>query len=496
MEMPVDTPDSPTSPGYVADIDEVEAFTQSMLSGRPCETPPPWSPPSFPGCLLEASMAEGLALPPLVLPAEQPPIPTSLSSPSKAPPKKVAIVLNEILPISDSPKRSSSKTSANGNKFQNVVSKMAALSLSSKAFKAKPEQPLMSLSELRRKLLDRWESLQKAFQMLEQKLDNGGGTGPKGLMKSSGGMKRMGKKMSLREFTQAVAFFGLDAGQARHFFQLMDKNGDGDLTLGEFKKALTDMPREVLLQDLRQRVLARHPSIPEAFKELISSDEVSRSRPLNRASFASKLLRWGVDEQEAQALFTLIDQDKSGTISLEELQESLREVAPWISLDDFWSRFAMQWPDIAQCAGEGANARRKGTEKLFALVSPAHRGLTKELPESLTIDAFVDVCMQLDITQSNSMELFKLCATSAEWQCRRVDSDSVCKDCDLDDFFDCLYLWSENPLNRVSEQLTPRGHRRGSASDVAKHLAPVRGVLKALKGQLSSFKPKDELQKD
>jgi Ca2+-binding EF-hand superfamily protein len=339
----------------------------------------------------------------------------------------------------------------------------------------------MSLSELRRQLLHKWDSLQKAFNMLETKLDNG---------RLSGG-KRMSKKMSLSEFTQAVAFFGLDRSQAHHFFHLMDKNGDGDLTLTEFKKALTDMPREVLLQDLRVRLLKRHRSIPEAFKELVSSDEVCRSRPLDRAAFASKLLRWGVDDQEAQSLFKLIDQDQSGTISLEELRASLREVAPWVSLDEFWRRFAVQWPDIAQCAGGGAHARRRGTEKLFALVSPAHRGFTKELPESLSSVVFADICMELDITQSNSIELFELCATSAKWQCRRrSDSDVLCLDCDLDDFFDGLHLWSENPLNQA--QLTPRARRRGSVNDVAKHLAPVRCVLKALKGQLSSFKPREE----
>merc|ERR1719343_578768 len=60
--------------------------------------------------------------------------------------------------------------------------------------------------------------------------------------------------MKLPEFVDATAFFGLEPHQATHFFGVMDADGNGSLTMHEFVEALTQMPEEVLLQDLRQRL--------------------------------------------------------------------------------------------------------------------------------------------------------------------------------------------------------------------------------------------------
>jgi hypothetical protein len=410
---------------------------------------------------------------------DETPIQKSFSDSEHAPPAKVATVLNKILPLTSrslssrggAPERSSGK-------LQQVGRQVALLSRGAKAFSnvAKEPKPLISLAELRRRLLQRFENLQKAFTSLEQCIESG----PSPMRKSR-------RSMSVEQFAQALEFFGLEASQSCHFFHLMDYNGDGVLTLTEFKKALIDMPREVLLRDLRQRLLVKYQSLPLAFKKLLNCDDVGRSRPLDRIIFASKLQQWGVDGDEAQSLFNLIDADQSGNISLEEVLETLREVAPWTSLDEFWHRFALQWPDIAECAGGGAQARRKGTAKLFALIPSSHHVKRKELPESLSSCAFDKICMQLDISRSNSVELFTLCATSAKWQCRdarRADAQMPSTDCDVDDFFDCLHLWSENPLNN----LIPQGRSRGGENDVKKYLAPVRCALKALKGQLASCK--------
>jgi len=407
------------------------------------------------------------------------PIPRSFSAPEHAPPAEVADVLNQILPLTDRslnsranmPERSSSK-------LQQAGRRIAICSQGVKAFRdCAQEKPLMSLAELRRRLLQKFGSLQKAFIGLEQCIEN------------NPFLKHKKRKMSLNEFTQALEFFRLDASQSCHFFHLMDQNGDGDLSMAEFKTALMNMPHEVLLRDLRQRLVVRYQSIPQAFKALINCDEVGQTRSLDRNAFWSRLKEWGVDHDEAQSLFNLIDADHSGSISVTELLQTLREVAPRASLDEFWRRFALRWPDIAECAGGGAQARRKGTEKLFALLPSSHREHARELPESLSIGAFDDICMQLDISRDNSVELFNLCATSAQWQCRnarRADDLQwmTASNCDVDDFFDCLHLWSENPLNHLVSQ----EQRRGSENDVKKHLAPVRFVLEALKGQLASHR--------
>lgn len=478
-------------------------FSKDMIR---CATPPAWSPPS---CESENESVQCLRLP-----SEVPPIPLSpakslklpLSSPSQASSSNVALVLNKILPLSDSPR---------AKPCSKLRSMSKQLGLASKFFKKEQppgtSKPLLSLVELRRQLLKKWDSLKEAFAALEHHLDKqerSDHAGSKSLQQQL--LRISHKKLTLNEFIQACAFFALPAEQAQHLFRLMDANGDGDLTIGEFRKALTDMPRHVLLQDFRQRLLTKYPSIPDAFKELGANclDENGRARPLDRAAFTSRLLHWGVAEEEAQALFLLIDEDKSGSISLDELRQALREVAPWVSLDEFNRRFAHQWPDIAQFAGRGAKDRRKGSQKLFAILShhtfatsyPAsskssshsHKApwhiATRELPDHLTRDAFAEICSHLDIRESNSFELFALCATAAKWQCRRSIADEDDSVCSLDDFFDCLHLWSENPLNK-SVEVTAIDRRRDTASDVARHLAPVRKSLLALKGQLGSFKP-------
>lgn len=480
----------------------LELTSSSLPDMTLCNTPPAWSPP--------CSLTEAFPIEALTLPSESPPIPSPFSSPSKAPASTIATVLNQLLPLSDSPRKGTksprgasklrlvSKQVTSSMMFINAVSDARSASKQRARSKSptagiNSDKPLMSLAELRRVLLRKYDNPQKAFSALEQHLDNTGNARRNPAANGS----QLRKHLSLSEFIQAISFFGVRPQQARHFFSLMDANNDGNLTLGEFRKALLDMPRDVLLQDFRQRLLNKYPSIPDAFKDLGSRDVLGNRRPLDRAAFALKLLSWGIAEEEAHALFNLIDHDKSGSISMEELRGALREVAPWISLDEFHRRFAHEWPDIAQFAGKGANAHRRGTEKLFALLSPDHIstdfGVMKELPDSLSREAFTEMCNFLDITESNSAELFGVCATSATWQCRRpvgdVDESVVL----LDDFFDCLHLWSENPVNRSVAQLTEREHRRGSANDIAKHLAPVRGVLKALKGQLASFKTRKEL---
>ena len=53
---------------------------------------------------------------------------------------------------------------------------------------------------------------------------------------------------------------------------------------------------------------------------------------------------------EASTIFGIVDADGSGKISIVELRDALREVSPVLSLDEFWQRFAKQWPDIAEAA--------------------------------------------------------------------------------------------------------------------------------------------------
>merc|ERR1712000_445288 len=135
----------------------------------------------------------------------------------------------------------------------------------------------------------------------------------------------------------------------------MDNDGDGCLTFDEFRRALTDMPRSVLLQDFRQRLLARHPCLAAAFKELASVPAHSRGacskiaeeeRRFTQPEFVRQLVRLGVAEVEASELFRLIDDDASGDVSMAELREAVRSVAPTVSLESFWRRVVADLPGL------------------------------------------------------------------------------------------------------------------------------------------------------
>lgn len=312
--------------------------------GVPVDTPPAWKSPYVVDLHTPRSLIATPEVPNLVC--------ENLSSfcPPKTP-SRVAKVFGELLPVSQgSPEkkekltkkvqRQGTKAIANGLRVMLRLS--TAIGLSAKAEK----RAFLSLADLRKHMLQRTRSLHKAFRDMEHRLmelKNEEGTSWQA--KNSEGSPS-NHSMSLSEFSRAIAFFGIGSQQARHFFDLMDKNGDGHITFEEFKSALVSMPREILILDFRTRLLTKWSSVHEAFKELSAAPgrrnkyaDGDQTRPIDREAFAFHLSRFGVEEQEASLLFDIIDTDLSGTISFAELRETLREAAPEICLEEFWHRF-------------------------------------------------------------------------------------------------------------------------------------------------------------
>lgn len=258
---------------------------------------------------------------------------------------------------------------------------------------------------------------------------------------------------------------------SHHYF-----NGDGFITMEEFKTSLVAMPREVLLQDFRKRLLAKYSTTREAFKELSQAPghrdkgvEGDLSQPLTREVFAFRLSRLGVEEQESSLLFDLIDTDASGTISIFELREILREVAPPVSLEEFWHRFHSRWPNIRAEASSGAMGRRRAAELLFKNLPAKFRGSPLDMPVGLSVEAWTILSEELDVPRTNSIETFRRCATAKIWQGHRASLPGCLEgpqsECDLDDFFDELLLWSQTPKARQRPEM-----RQSYSKDVAQRL--------------------------
>lgn len=355
------------------------------------------------------------------------------------------------------------------------------------------QKGLMSLIEFRRRLLERHKSLRQAFGELEDYLDKG----------SHSQISHHGhgaRAMPLPEFVNATRFFGLDAEQATHFFSLMDVNGDGNLTLDEFLGSLTKMPKDVLLYDLRQRLLGRYGSIGAAFQQAAGPGNAAAR--LDQADLEAALLRLGVEESEAAELFQIMDEDGSGDLSLQELQDAVRSAAPSVNLTVFWQRFSIEWPEIVAWAHDGTDDARQRARLMLADLIPAdilqvhgdeylpgdrlrRAGAAEACQRTLVVlkpETFDSLAVLLDISRSNAMELFRCIVEAAGPQ--PVGDSGDCNQGMLiyvEDFLEQVKLWTEESL---LEDLNAR-ESRDARKCIRTAIAPARAAVSALKAELT-----------
>jgi len=310
--------------------------------------------------------------------------------------------------------------------------------------------------------------------------------------------------------------------------------------------ALSQMPREVLLHDLRQRLLLQYASMGHAFRELGAAG--SRSRPLDCKAFGLALARLSILDVEAAEIFKIIDEDASGEVTLDEFRDAMREVAPTTSMECFWQRFAVEWPDVCAAARIGdASARLRAGALLLELLpqelrqknniaqvprlsdnhalfgSEASVGAASALPYSadyepvrpnlvaLTNEVFDALAALLDISRANAQDIFEHVAAAANVPRRPgaarkgPPSESVADgatglrpgtgragdgdepEVHIEDFLEQLQLWTETP----GLELGPNPTR---ASVVQQMLAPSKAAMSALKAELAPPVAKPGLQ--
>jgi len=339
-----------------------------------------------------------------------------------------------------------------------------------------------SLAELRRHLIQRHQSLNQAFREIIKHLKKskcGHDEESDGAWTNSQIQHELHTRMQLTDFIIAMSFFGIESSESLHFFNLIKKNGDDGISLEELKDALVNMPSDLILQGFRQRLLTKSSSTyvtQEVLRELFSVQgrkflEHEQSQSLGRRGFERRLLHLGFEEQDASLLFRIFDANAAGAVSLEQLQEKLRQVAPSVSLEEFWHRFNARWPNIRGAASSGPEGRRRATTSLFDILpaacrGSAPRGVSLYMPMGLSLDAWDVLCAQLDVSPTNGEELFRQCASAKAWQGHPTlhsgqpvptqmqlrlpifaDYLEDCREeCDLEDFFDELLLWSQTPL--------------------------------------------------
>jgi len=252
-----------------------------------------------------------------------------------------------------------------------------------------------------------------------------------------------------------------------------------------------------------------------AFQEV--AGKCGLSSRLRCADFEIALVRIGIDRAEAQALFRVIDDDDSGDISLQELQDALRVAAPFTSLAEFWHRLAFEWPEIAACALLCEEEARQQARLLFADLMPRdllmrHGGgslpgdtvrrrvpsiaeaaaedhlaaVTKECPPTLhvlTAETFDALAVLLDISHDNAMQLFH-CIVSGTGSKPSDDpaADKQGMEIYVEDFLEQLQLWAADS----SEDGTVSTY---SLKDIRRAIAPGKAAILALKRELSPIPP-------
>jgi len=366
-----------------------------------------------------------------------------------------------------------------------------------------------SLVDFRKKLLEHHKTLQHAFKEMEEMLAHLLDMGR--VESTRSGSMRMTHAGSMREahrdahpgidtypmdkhaFTQASSILGIDPAAAAHYFQVMDRNGDGVLTMEEFLSALTNVAPSVLLLDLRERLLSKYPTLTAALRETTSaavgaskdSAQLWVAKGLNTQEWCAALAKLGISHLEAFEMFRICDQDGSGDVSLSELRDALRSVAPAMNIEGFWQRFVAEWPEISEREGRPLADKKQLLTSLLQDLRPkvSNKGqlhllqrTSKSAPESpprmdsnlsndrarsrnaagwkppappISVDNFDLICRVLDISQKDSMAIFAKIVETAQLT-KQVASRDLPKErlgkevmeVSVDGFMDQLQQWT------------------------------------------------------
>jgi hypothetical protein len=239
-------------------------------------------------------------------------------------------------------------------------------------------------------------------------------------------------------------------------------------------------------------------------------------------SFSTALSRLGVVDAEAAEIFKTIDKDGSGDVSLDEFRNALREVAPVISIECFWQRFAAQWPQLCREAAKGGVTARQRAGTLLLELLPRdvrQRCIITEISDhadkseqptvrpsfvAFTFEMFNAFASSLDISRANAQDLFQKIAMSSTLRrrpslaSRRTgfatsrnttnNLDESAREVDLEDFLEELQLWTDRiatdtksggNVSNCQPEHTPFSEIMGQM------LAPSKAAISAFKAQLA-----------
>lgn len=128
----------------------------------------------------------------------------------------------------------------------------------------------------------------------------------------------------LRNLVKTLGGLSLSHGEMDKLFESFDSDASGTVSFKELTSKLRDeVPIEKLMSKLAE------PGLSDALFEVFKKLDINGDGVLDREEFDLALFTLGVDvtdERSKEGLFRMLDEDESGTVSLKELQNSLRWV--------------------------------------------------------------------------------------------------------------------------------------------------------------------------
>jgi len=241
-------------------------------------------------------------------------------------------------------------------------------------------EPSLFLEELRLKVRQRYHSIRQALnKAFADEVTDG--------LESDA-------MLSKAKFTEALIPLGFMEPEIVQLFDLIDNNGDGELSAQEFMKGVQRFAPACVLEDLRVRCCQEYGHIREAFANIPMK---TWAKQLDRQGFSKRLIGMrllpssGSDDLDVQAVFDLLDVNHEGSVTIGKLAAALcccgagsRAKLPDEERDyQAWQTVQGDVANLQRSLWDFRKEVRAGKEAEVPLPAPLAGPMTEKLGESM-----------------------------------------------------------------------------------------------------------------
>jgi len=208
--------------------------------------------------------------------------------------------------------------------------------------------PCLLLEELRDRLQKRFHTLRNAWGVLFN--------GDRGLT--------AGEEVIVQEDFVEIApqRLGMTRAEAAKAFTLLDIDGSGEISRGEFLGAMQLASPSLMIEEVRRKVRQRYISIDLAFRGAFShleGEELNNRLELSFEEFVDILEPLDIGRRDTKCLFQMMDGEQRGRLTLFEFFKGVRLVAPSCILEGIRLQLLQSYGSIARAFSRVPSAERR-----------------------------------------------------------------------------------------------------------------------------------------